>query len=74
MRVYTFYGLLFKANEEAAFAVFHVWYSLGLALSFAYSNHFCTSAKIYSMMAICTLGFIGYLSIEVLNRKNKTKN
>ncbi|GFY76732.1 UNC93-like protein [Trichonephila inaurata madagascariensis] len=68
-----FYGVLFKANEEAAFAVFHVWYSLGLALSFAYSNHFCTSAKIYSMIAICTLSFIGYLSVEVLNRKNEGK-
>ncbi|GFR03868.1 UNC93-like protein [Trichonephila clavata] len=68
-----FYGVLFKENDEEAFAVFHVWYSLGLALSFAYSNHFCTSAKIYSMMAICTLGFIGYLSVEVLNRKNERK-
>ncbi|GFS30696.1 protein unc-93 homolog A [Nephila pilipes] len=68
-----FYGVLFKADEEAAFAVFHVWYSLGFALSFAYSSYFCTSIKIYVMMVICTLGFVGYVTVEMLNWKNKTK-
>ncbi|GFX26263.1 UNC93-like protein [Trichonephila clavipes] len=30
-----FYGVLFKTDEEAAFAVFHVWYSLGYTRAFA---------------------------------------
>ncbi|GFQ68747.1 UNC93-like protein [Trichonephila clavata] len=68
-----FYGVLFKADEEAAFAVFHVWYSLGFALSFGYSNYFCTSVKIYLMMIICTLGFVGYVSVEILNWKKKNE-
>ncbi|GFQ68748.1 UNC93-like protein [Trichonephila clavata] len=68
-----FYGVLFKADEEAAFAVFHVWFPLGFALSFGYSAYFCTSVKIYLMMAMCTLGFVGYVTVEILNRKDKTK-
>ncbi|PRD29164.1 UNVERIFIED_CONTAM: UNC93-like protein [Trichonephila clavipes] len=68
-----FYGVLFKADEEAAFAVFHVWFPLGFALSFGYSAYFCTSFKIYLMMIICTLGFVGYVTVEILYRKNKTK-
>ncbi|PRD29165.1 UNVERIFIED_CONTAM: UNC93-like protein [Trichonephila clavipes] len=68
-----FYGVLFKTDEEAAFAVFHVWYSLGFALSFGYSNYFCTSVKIYLMMIICTLGFVGYVTVEILNWKHKNK-
>ncbi|CAL1292385.1 unnamed protein product, partial [Larinioides sclopetarius] len=58
-----FYGILFKADEEAAFAVFHVWFALGLSLSFAYANYFCTYAKIYVLIVVCTLGFIGYLTV-----------
>ncbi|GFY76730.1 UNC93-like protein [Trichonephila inaurata madagascariensis] len=68
-----FYGVLFKADEEAAFAVFHVWFPLGFALSFGYSAYFCTSVKIYLMMIICTVGFIGYVTVEILYRKNKAK-
>ncbi|GFS37318.1 UNC93-like protein [Nephila pilipes] len=69
-----FYGVLFKADEEAAFAAFHVWYSLGFVLSFAYSNHFCTSVKIYILMVICTIGFIGYVLVELLHQRNKNKS
>ncbi|GFQ68750.1 protein unc-93 homolog A [Trichonephila clavata] len=69
-----FYGILFKADEEAAFAAFHVWYSLGFVLSFAYSNHFCTSVKIYILMVMCTIGFIGYVMVEMLHWKNKNKS
>ncbi|CAL1292382.1 unnamed protein product [Larinioides sclopetarius] len=47
-----FYGILFKADEEAAFAAFHVWYSLGFALSFAQANYFCTYAKIYVLIVM----------------------
>ncbi|GFX26278.1 UNC93-like protein [Trichonephila clavipes] len=69
-----FYGVLFKADEEAAFATFHVWYSLGFILSFAYSNHFCTSVKIYILMVMCTIGFLGYVKVEMLHWKNKNKD
>ncbi|GFT81283.1 protein unc-93 homolog A [Nephila pilipes] len=66
-----FYGVIFKEDEEAAFAAFHTWYSLGFVLSFAYSNHFCTSVKIYILMVICTLGFFGYVIVEVLQWRKK---
>ncbi|KAF8786181.1 UNC93-like protein like [Argiope bruennichi] len=66
-----FYGILFKADEEAAFAAFHVWYALGFCLSFAYSNYFCTYVKIYVLIVVGTLGFIGYLTVEILCFKNK---
>ncbi|KAF8786180.1 protein unc-93 homolog A-like [Argiope bruennichi] len=69
-----FYGVLFKADEEAAFAAFHVWYSLGFSLSFACSNYICTGVKIYILLAICILGFLGYLSVEMLHLKNKVKD
>ncbi|CAL1292381.1 unnamed protein product [Larinioides sclopetarius] len=69
-----FYGVLFKADEEAAFAAFHVWYSLGFTLSFGYSNYICTFVKIYILITVCILGFVGYLSVEIMHLKNKLEN
>ncbi|XP_015920657.2 protein unc-93 homolog A [Parasteatoda tepidariorum] len=68
-----FYGVLFKAEEEAAFAAFHVWYALGFCLSFAYSNYFCTYIKIYVLLAISSLGYIGYFIVEKKFSKAKIK-
>ncbi|GFT72016.1 UNC93-like protein [Nephila pilipes] len=63
------YGVFFKSDEEAAFSAFHMWSSLGTCLAFAYSNFFCTSLKIYVMLAISVLGFTGYFIAEVINNK-----
>lgn len=59
------YGFLFKNNQEAAFGAYHVWYSLGFCLSFAYSNHLCTYVKIYAMLSVLILAFVGYLCVEM---------
>lgn len=62
-------GLLFKNEEEVSFGVYHLWYSLGQSLSFAYSNHLCTYVKIYILLSVLILGAIGYLSVEIRLRK-----
>ncbi|GFS60795.1 UNC93-like protein [Nephila pilipes] len=63
------YGVFFKSDEEAAFSAFHMWSALGACLAFAYSNFFCTSLKIYVMLAVSVLGFTGYFIAEVSHSK-----
>ncbi|KAG8180134.1 hypothetical protein JTE90_027087 [Oedothorax gibbosus] len=64
------FGVLFKADEEAANAAFHTWYALGFFFPFAFSSLLCTGLKIWAMIAVSTLGFVGYLLVE---RKHRTR-
>ncbi|XP_054718402.1 protein unc-93 homolog A-like [Uloborus diversus] len=68
-----FVGVLFKKDEEAAFGAYYLWYSLGWCLSFAYSNYFCTYVKVYVLLAVSSVGIIGYLTVEIPLVLNKVK-
>ncbi|PRD31470.1 UNVERIFIED_CONTAM: UNC93-like protein [Trichonephila clavipes] len=59
-----FYGLLFKEDEEAAFASYYLFSSLGWTTSFLYSDHICTDIKIYLLLSTSFLGTIGYFLTE----------
>ncbi|GBL76440.1 UNC93-like protein [Araneus ventricosus] len=59
-----FYGLLFKKQEEAAFASYYLWNSLGWTTSFLYSDHLCTYVKIYLLLTVSIIGTTGYLFAE----------
>ncbi|CAL1289359.1 unnamed protein product [Larinioides sclopetarius] len=66
-----FYGLLFKKDEEAAFASYYLWNSLGWTASFLYSDHLCTYVKIYLILTASIIGTTGYLFAERSYRLRK---
>lgn len=66
-----FYGVIFPAEEEAAFSNYRLWESLGFAIAFAYSKGLCANAKLYVLLGVLISGMIGYLIIEFKERKTK---
>jgi MFS family permease len=73
-QVNSIYGVLFQANKEAAFSNFRLWESLGFAISYAYSNSLCTSAKLYLLLFYLVFGVACYLLIELMEVKAKNHN
>jgi len=76
-----FYGMVFSANEEAAFSNFLLWEAMGFTVAFAYSTVLCANAKLYVLIGMLGTGMVGYLAVEVkecrrkkanINRKNGT--
>ena len=63
-----FYGVIFPAEEEAAFSNYRLWESLGFAIVFSYSTAFCIDVKLYILAGVLVVGMIGYLTIEILER------
>jgi MFS family permease len=63
-QVNSIYGVLFQANQEAAFSNFRLWESVGFAISYAYSNYLCVTMKLYLLIIYLTFGMIGYFLIE----------
>ncbi|KFM59430.1 UNC93-like protein, partial [Stegodyphus mimosarum] len=72
-QIRAFYGILFKKDEEAAFAGFYLWDSLGCCLAFSYSNYICTSLKIYILLVVSSLGILGYLKTEAMYSRKSEK-
>ena len=68
------YGCLFANNEEAAFSNYRLWESIGFIFGFA-----TNSAGVYVFTKIITtivflgLGMIGYLILELLERRKNPK-
>lgn len=63
------YGLLFRRNKEAAFSNYRLWESAGFVIAYAYATTLCTQMKLYILLAVLTLGCIGYVIVEILYRK-----
>lgn len=63
------YGLLFRRNKEAAFSNYRLWESAGFVIAYAYATTLCTKMKLYILLAVLTLGCIGYVIVEILYRK-----
>ncbi|KAG8196962.1 hypothetical protein JTE90_009021 [Oedothorax gibbosus] len=59
-----FHGILFKKEQEAAFASYYFFNALGWSLSFACSGLLCTSVKLYVLLVVSGLGIVGYLTAE----------
>ncbi|XP_076370742.1 protein unc-93 homolog A-like [Tachypleus tridentatus] len=59
------YGILFPSNEEAAFANYRLWESLGFIIAFAYAQFLCINVKMYILLIVLGIGYSGYLSIEI---------
>lgn len=68
-QINAFYGVIFPNSSEAAFSNYRLWESLGFAVSFIYSDLLCVDVKIYILLVVLTVGMVGYLVIELLERK-----
>lgn len=68
------YGLLFRRNKEAAFSNYRLWESAGFVIAYAYATTLCTKMKLYILLAVLTLGCIGYVIVEILYRKKVSQS
>lgn len=68
------YGLLFRRNKEAAFSNYRLWESAGFVIAYAYATTLCTKMKLYILLAVLTLGCIGYVIVEILYRKKVSES
>lgn len=65
------YGILFPSAEEAAFANYRLWESIGIALAYLASNHLCIRPKLYILITVGTVGTICYYIVEYRVSKSK---
>ncbi|XP_068620378.1 UNC93-like protein [Battus philenor] len=63
------YGVLFRRNKEAAFSNYRLWESVGFVVAYAYSTHLCARMKLYVMMVVLLIGFVGYGIVEILHKR-----
>lgn len=64
-QVNAFYGTVFADDEEAAFANYRMWESLGFIIAFVIQKLLPISHKIGVVMAFLISGMLGYLAIEI---------
>lgn len=65
------YGVIFKNQQEAAFANYRLWESLGFCAAFAYGSAFTAEVKLYICVAFLVLGIYLY---EKKNAKIFSRN
>ena len=66
------YGCLFANNEEAAFSNYRLWESMGFIFAFATNAAgVCAFPKIITTIVFLGLGMLGYLILELLERRKK---
>ena len=63
------YGCLFHESQEAAFANYRLFESVGFVMAFGYAAALSTASKLYIVLAFLLLGMIGYTLCEVVDRK-----
>lgn len=63
-----FYGVIFPGQSEAAFSNYRLWESVGFIITFATSTALCIHSKIVIVLVFISIGFCGYLCIEVIER------
>lgn len=68
----SFYGVIFRSQEEAAFANYRLWESLGFAMAFGYSTFLCIVPKISILLIFLVVGISGYVMAEIRNGQKKT--
>jgi len=69
------YGLLFVSDKEAAFSNYKLWESFGFFLGFLSQGlGVCILPKLYLALAFLILGMIGYLIVELLQRRAQTQH
>lgn len=67
------YGTLFRRKKEAAFSNYRLWESVGFVIAYAYSTSLCANMKLYVLLAILCTGFLGYIIVEILQKRKKKR-
>ncbi|XP_054719290.1 UNC93-like protein [Uloborus diversus] len=70
-QVNAYYGVLFRSSEEAAFANYRLWESVGFFVAFGYSGLLCVTPKIYLLIAALFVGMLGYVTVETKTSTRK---
>ena len=58
---------MFKEHQEAAFANYRLFESVGFLVAFAYASALKTQEKLYIVLAFLIAGMIGYVVCEVVD-------
>ena len=68
--VSAFYGDLFPKQQEAAFSNCRLWISMGMVISFIFSNFLCIKMKLYLLIGNLLLGYTCYMIVEFMGRRD----
>ncbi|GAB6021070.1 Protein unc-93 A [Chamberlinius hualienensis] len=68
-----FYGIVFESTPEAAFSNYWLCNSIGATIIYSWSYYLCTSTKIYILMSLLSISFIGYIIVEIRYRRQLLK-
>merc|ERR1711892_1236114 len=64
------YGVLFASDEEAAFSNYRLWESMGFLLAFVtQASGVCVMPKLILALFLLAFAMVGYLMLELLERK-----
>ena len=61
---------MFKEHQEAAFANYRLFESVGFLVAFAYASALNTEQKLYIVLAFLILGMGGYVVCELVDRSS----
>ena len=61
---------MFKEHQEAAFANYRLFESIGFLVAFAYASALNTEQKLYIVLAFLILGMGGYVVCEMIDRSS----
>merc|ERR1719193_138597 len=68
------YGVLFMDNQEAGFANYRLWESLGFIVAFIYADLLSVKVKLLILFGVLAVGMAGYFLIEIREKILKRKS
>ncbi|GIY23561.1 UNC93-like protein [Caerostris darwini] len=68
----SFYGALFRSEEEAAYSNYRLWESVGFAMAFGYSTFLCVVSKLSILILFLFVGIVGYTAVEIRFQSGQT--
>ncbi|XP_074641151.1 protein unc-93 homolog A-like [Tubulanus polymorphus] len=66
----TLFAIMFPDRQEAAFAAYRIFQSLGFAASFGYSYWLCVGTKLYILGAVLMVSLVLYSVVELRLRRS----
>nr|CAD7601872.1 unnamed protein product [Timema genevievae] len=64
-------GTLFPTREEVAYSNYRLFEALGFSVAYAYSPYICVKPELYFLTGVLTVGMLGYIAVEILERRRK---
>lgn len=64
-------GILFPGKEEASYSSFRLWEATGSVIMYVVSPFLHNKLKIGFLFVLMVIGLLGYVAIEILERKSK---